>query len=85
MDTITNFILNPRVSVFSQEGGNYLFDPVSRTYASINDTLLSFITKPDNADLFNQLSGNDQKDLRDVTKRLYQLGILIQPEFAGQE
>lgn len=84
MDTITNFILNPRVSVFSQEGGNYLFDPVSRTYASINDTLLSFITKPDNADLFNQLSGNDQKDLRDVTKRLYQLGILIQPEFAGR-
>jgi hypothetical protein len=40
-------ILNPRVSVFRHNGGIYLFDPATRTYASMNEAMLAFVTKPD--------------------------------------
>ena len=80
MTSKSNFTLNPRASVFSYKGGNYLFDPATRTYASINETLMSLITKPDNANSFDEVSDNDYKDLQDVTGQLHKLGILILPE-----
>lgn len=76
--------LNPRVSVFRQNGGVYLFDPATRTYASMNEAMLAFITKPDDASSFDELSDNDRKGLTDVAGQLQRVGILIAPESADK-
>lgn len=76
----SKFMLNPRVSVFNHKGGMYLFDPSTRTYASINETLLSFITKPDNCNSFDEVTDNDYNRLKDVIEQLFKLSILILPE-----
>jgi len=71
--------LNPRVSIFRHNGGIYLFDPVTRTYASLNEAMLAFITKPDDANSFDALSDNARKELTDVAEKLHKIGILIAP------
>jgi uncharacterized protein len=80
----SKIILNPRVSVFRHNGGIYLFDPATRTYASMNEAMLAFVTKPDNANSFDELSDNDHKGLSDVAEQLHRLGILIAPESADK-
>jgi uncharacterized protein len=69
--------LNPRVSVFRYNGSVYLFDPATRTYASMNEAMLAFVTKPDDANSFDELSDNDRKGLTDVAEQLQRVGILI--------
>jgi uncharacterized protein len=76
--------LNPRVSVFRHNGGVYLFDPATRTYASMNEAMLAFVTKPDDANSFDELSDNDRKGLTDVAEQLHRVGILIAPESADK-
>ena len=77
--------LNPRVSVLRHNGGVYLSDPATRTYASMNEAMLAFVTKPDDANSSDELSDNDCKGLTDVVEQLCKLGILITPETANQD
>jgi len=70
--------LNPRVSVFRNNGGVYLFDPATRTCASMNEEMMAFVTNPGNVDSFDKLSGTNHKGLINVTKQLRKLGILIE-------
>jgi uncharacterized protein len=72
--------LNPRVSVFRHNNGIYLFDPITRTCASMNETMLSIVTKLDNADSLDELSNKGHKRLTKVIEQLHKLGILIEPE-----
>ena len=74
--------LNPRVSVLRHNGGIYLFDPITRTCASLNDAMLAFITKPNNVASLKKPFCKDLNGLMDVTKHLCELGILIAPEDA---
>lgn len=76
--------LNPRVSVFRHNGSVYLFDPATRTYASMNEAMLAFVTKPGNANSFDELSDDDRKGLSDVAEQLHRVGILIAPESADK-
>jgi uncharacterized protein len=76
--------LNPRASVFRHNGGIYLFDPATRTYASMNEVMLTFVTKPDDVNSFDELSDDDRKGLADVAEQLRSLGILIEPETADK-
>ena len=76
--------LNPRVSVFRYNGGIYLFDPATRTYVSMNEAMLAFVTKPANANSFDKLSNKNRKGLKNVVDQLHRLGILIEPDFAGK-
>ena len=78
-------VLNPQVSVFRHNGGVYLFDPATRTCASMNDTMLAFIAKPDDTGFLEKLSERDRNGLADVAQRLCKLGILIEPEIANKE
>lgn len=78
MNPESRLTLNPRVSVFRHNGGVYLFDPVTRTCASMNEAMLAFVTKPEDADSFDRFSGRDRKGLMNVTKQLHKLGILIE-------
>lgn len=80
----SRFTLNPRVSIFRHNGGIYLFDPATRTYASMNEAMLAFVTKPDNANSLIELSDNDRKGLTDVAEHMRKLGILIEPETANK-
>ncbi|MBU3967157.1 MAG: radical SAM protein [Euryarchaeota archaeon] len=82
MTSELRLILNPRVSVFRHNGGVYLFDPATRTYASMNEATLAFVTKPNDANSFDELSDNDRKGLTDVAEQLHRVGILIAPESA---
>jgi len=75
--------LNARVSLFRHNGGVYLFDPASRTYASMNEAMLALVTNPDGVNSLERLSGEDRKGLGDVAAQLRGLGILVEPEAAG--
>lgn len=77
--------LNPRVSVLRHNGGIYLFDPVTRTCASLNDAMLAFITKPNDVASLKKLFCKDHNGLMDVTKHLCELGILIAPKDAEHD
>ena len=76
-------MLNPRASVFRHNGGIYLFDPATRTCASMNEEMLVFITRPDGASVLDKLSNRDRKGLMDVADQLRKLGILIKPKTAN--
>lgn len=84
MTSESRLALNPRVSVFRLNDGVYLFDPTTRTYASMNEAMLTLVTKPDNANSFDKLSDNDCKGLTGLTGQLHRLGILITPESANK-
>ncbi|MCX6245750.1 MAG: radical SAM protein [Bacteroidetes bacterium] len=81
---VANLTLNPRASVFRHNGGFYLFDPATRTYASMNEPMLAFITNPDDTNLFDEISNNECKKIEDVVNHLYRIGILISPESADK-
>jgi uncharacterized protein len=72
--------LNPRVSVLRHNGGIYLFDPVTRTCASLNEAMLAFLKKPGDVGSFGELRGEDRKRLSEVIQHLGRLGILQVPE-----
>lgn len=70
--------------MFRHNGSVYLFDQATRTYASMNEAMLEFITKPDNTNLLLELSDKDRNELMDVAEHLRKLGILIDLEHAGK-
>lgn len=76
--------LNPRVSVFRHNGGVYLFDPATRTCASMNEAMLPFITEPSNAGSLGGLRHNDHKELTGIITQLRRLGVLLEPETAAK-
>jgi len=84
MSSGSRLTLNPQASVFRHNGGVYLFDPATRTCASMNEAMLAFITQPDNAGFLEKLSNQDRKGLAAVTGQLRKLGILMEPETANQ-
>lgn len=75
-----NFILSPRVSLLTQDGRIYLFDPVSRTYASMNKKMLSFLSKPGVENAFAGSSVKTRKDLAGIIEHLCSSGILIEKD-----
>jgi uncharacterized protein len=77
MASESRLMLNPEVSVFGHREGVYLFDPATRTYASMNEAMLQFITRPD--DSLDELSDEERLGLTHLTKHLHRLGILIEP------
>jgi len=70
------FILNPRVSILKHNGGIYLVDSKTRTYASINEAMMGFILKPDSS---NFLNDEELKKVKNAIEYLRQIGILIAP------
>ncbi|HEY6873774.1 MAG TPA: radical SAM protein [Geobacteraceae bacterium] len=72
--------LNPRVSVFRHKGGIYLFDPATRTYAAMNETLLALVTKPDDVHSAEEVCGDDRTELTEAVMQFRRLGILKRPE-----
>ncbi len=80
MASESRLALNPRVSVFRHKGGVYLFDPATRTCASINEAMLAFITEPGNAGSLDGLCDNDHKELTGIITQLRRLGVLLEPE-----
>lgn len=83
MSSGSRLTLNPQVSVFRHDGGVYLFDSATRTCASMNESMLAFITQPDNPRLLEKLSSRDRKGLAEVAGQLRKLGILIKPGTAN--
>lgn len=81
---ISRFTLNPRVSVFTHKGCSYLFDPATRTYASMNEAMLTLVKEPVNANSFDELSDIDCKGFSAVAEQLHRLGILITPGSADK-
>ncbi len=75
--------LNPRVSVFSHEGGLYLYDPATRTCASINETMLAFVGDLDAAQPLGEAADRPVQGPTQVVEQLRKLGILIVPEVAN--
>ena len=72
-------VLNPRVSVFKHLDSVYLFDPATRSCASMNDAMLDLIMKPDTEDAIRGLAEDDRQEWMVVDKQLHQMGILIAP------
>jgi uncharacterized protein len=64
--------LNPRVSILEHGSGLYLFDPVTRSCASLNHAMLALLRDPAAVD--------PRGNLPAVVGRLRSLGILIGPE-----
>ncbi|MGO8758433.1 MAG: radical SAM protein [Terracidiphilus sp.] len=75
---------NPRVSVFRQDGSIYLYDPVSRTCASMNSSMLAWLEgfPESNPDLEAQ---SIPAEITELVARLRRLGILIPPEASAGE
>ena len=71
------FTLNPRVSVFRQNEGVYLFDAATRTCASMNEAMLALLTGQDHAECPAPPPEVEDQALADLTKRLHALGLLL--------
>jgi uncharacterized protein len=80
----SGFTLNPRVSVFRHNGGIYLFDPATRTYASMNEAMRAFVSTPNGANSLGGLSDTERNELMNVADHLRELGILIELADAGE-
>src|ERR1039457_1266 len=76
------FSLNPRVSVLRHNNAVYMFDPVTRTCASLNDAMLTILTNPSKANSLDDCRNTDSRNLPAVFEKLHSLGILIRPEDA---
>jgi uncharacterized protein len=51
----------------------------------MNEAMLAFVTKPKDVGSLDELRDDSYEGLRDATKRLRELGILLAPEDAGQD
>jgi len=74
--------LNQQVSVFRHKGGVYLFDPATRTCASMNEAMLAYVTKHDDVGSHDELPDEDGNGVTDVIEQLRRLGILIESKDA---
>jgi uncharacterized protein len=64
--------------VFKHKGGMYLFDPFTRTCASINEEMLAFATNSEVSNSYDNVSSSSRKGLMKITKQLRKLDILIE-------
>ncbi len=83
MAPASRLALNPLATLFRHNGGLYLFDPASRTCASMNEAMLAFLTQPDGAGFPTGLSGDDRAALMDVARHLRERGVLVEVKDGG--
>lgn len=84
MNPKSTLTLNPRVSIFNHNGGVYLFDPSTRTYASMKEPMLASLIHHDSANSSNTLSDKESGELSDIRQKLLKAGILVLPGFADE-
>ncbi|MDJ0450946.1 MULTISPECIES: radical SAM protein [Methylocystis] len=84
MGQASRLTLNPRVSVFKHNDGIYLFDPATRTCASMNEGMLAFLKNQEDADPFEELPDKDCNRLSGIAEKLRGLGILIELKDANK-
>jgi uncharacterized protein len=84
MEPVNRLRLNPQVTTFRENGSVYLFDPATRTCASMNEAMMTFIAQPDKASLLAGMPDKARKELMRVTDSLRERGILMDPIEAGE-
>jgi uncharacterized protein len=72
--------LNPRVSILRYGTGVYLFDPVTRIYASTTEPVLALLRNLNEAETFNGWRENGYMKLPEVIEQLKNLEILVAPD-----
>ncbi len=78
--TMKRFELNPRVSIFRHKGGIYLFDPYSRSCASMSEEMLGVLEQLQNSSDFLADFNLVSEGMTNVVAHLRKYGILIDPE-----
>lgn len=85
MEPASRLILNPRVTSFRENDSVYLFDPVTRTCASMNEAMMAYIAEPEKDSLLAAMPEKARADLIGVTESLRDRGILMDWNDAGKD